>query len=232
MTPPGLILKTTDRADGSMALHTLSAVDDPGPVLSNRRRVLEPLGLDPAALVVGEQVHGARAIEVCTDDRGRGALTAGSAVAGVDGLMTSVPGLPLMVLGADCPILVLYDPVRPAVAVVHAGWRGLVAGVMESGLAALGSGCGDGLYAFLGPCAGPCCYEVGEKVAERFPEECVVRTPGRERPTLDLARVIAGKLGRVPERLGPPCTICTTTHYSYRATGTTGRHALIAALRQ
>ena len=74
--------------------------------------------------------------------------------------------MPLLVLTADClPIVLLRTHGTPAVAVLHAGWRGLLAGVVDNGVKALGGG---GLAAAIGPAIGPCCYEVGEEVAAPF----------------------------------------------------------------
>lgn len=83
----------------NMALHV---GDDPAAVLENRRRVCLELGIDPRDLVCAEQVHGNRVVAVREKDRGRGALSAEDALAGVDGMVTNVPGEPLAVFTADC----------------------------------------------------------------------------------------------------------------------------------
>jgi YfiH family protein len=84
-----------------------------------------------------------------------------------DGLWTDEPGLPLLALSADClPIAVVRENgARPALAVVHAGWRGLADGVVAAGVEALGEG---PKAAVIGPAVGPCCYEVGPEVSARF----------------------------------------------------------------
>jgi hypothetical protein len=83
-----------------------------------------------------------------------------------DGLWTDAPALPLLALAADCmPIALARERgERPGIAVLHAGWRGLLTGVVEAGAAALGGR----QAAAIGPAIGPCCYEVGEEVAEPF----------------------------------------------------------------
>jgi len=84
-----------------------------------------------------------------------------------DGLWTDEPGLPVLAMSADCLPLALArtDGTAPAVAVLHAGWRGLLAGIVDAGVAALGDG---PLAAAVGPAIGPCCYEVRGDVAVPF----------------------------------------------------------------
>jgi YfiH family protein len=84
-----------------------------------------------------------------------------------DGLWTDEPGLPVLALAADClPIaLARANGSGPALAVLHAGWRGLLEGIVPAGIAALG---GRAVAASIGPGIGPCCYEVGDEVADPF----------------------------------------------------------------
>jgi hypothetical protein len=131
--------------------------DDPNRVAENRRRACEALGLDPARLSVNRQRHTPtvhRAVAGRVDEPG-------------DGLWTDEPGVPLLGLTADClPIAVVRaDGGEPAIAVLHAGWRGLAEGVVEAGVRALGDG---PLAAVVGPAVGPCCYEVGPEVSALF----------------------------------------------------------------
>jgi YfiH family protein len=129
--------------------------DDSGHVSENRRRLCTEVGTDAGLLRFGRQVHGAtvrRATE--TSEPG-------------DGLWTDTPGEPLLVFTADClPVaIVRADGRAPAVAALHVGWRGLLAGIVAEGVAALGGG---PLAAAIGPGIGPCCYDVGSEVAEPF----------------------------------------------------------------
>ena len=108
------------------------------------------------------QVHSAE----CVAGAGRsGVLGAG------DALLENTPGAVVAVKTADCVPLLLVDPHRRAVAAVHAGWRGAVAGIAQRAVAALGtqfgSRAGD-LHAAIGPAIGNCCYEVGPEVAAQF----------------------------------------------------------------
>ena len=125
----------------------------------NRRIACDALGADLEKLALNFQVHSARVLQAAPAMRGEHA----------DGLWTEEPGLPILALSADClPVaLVRADARTPAVAVLHAGWRGLLAGIVEAGTQALDRGT---LAAAIGPGIGPCCYEVGEEVAAPFRE--------------------------------------------------------------
>jgi YfiH family protein len=131
--------------------------DDVERVDENRRRACAELDADAAKLALNYQVHSTLVHRAQQGERG------GSHG---DGLWTDEPGLPVLALAADClPIaLVRANGAAPAVCVLHGGRIGLLAGIVESGVAALG---GD-LAAALGPSIGPCCYEVGEEVAAPY----------------------------------------------------------------
>jgi len=130
--------------------------DDPARVAENRRRACESLGLDAARLSVNRQRHSPtvhRAEPGIRDEPG-------------DGLWSDERGQPMLALAADCvPIAVAASEGPPGLAVLHAGWRGLAEGVVESGVRALGA---PRVAAVVGPSVGPCCYEVGPEVSARF----------------------------------------------------------------
>jgi len=134
-----------------------------------------------------------------------------------DGVLIDRPGLAAAVVTADCVPILLADR-RPSgrLAAVHAGWRGLLAGVLPAALARL-SGEPDSMWACIGPAIGPCCYEVGEDVARRFAAaglaEAVVRRPvarlDKEKPRLDLWRAAAIQLQLAGVRAIETCRTCT-----------------------
>jgi polyphenol oxidase len=132
--------------------------DDPARVDENRRRLCAEVGTDAEALALNFQVHSARVHRASRGSRGERQG---------DGLWTDEPGLPILALAADCvPIaLARVNGQAPALAVLHAGRMGLLAGIVESGVAALGGG---RVAAAIGPAIGPCCYDVGEEVAGPF----------------------------------------------------------------
>lgn len=196
--------------------------DEPGRVAENRRLLAEDGGFEPERLTTARQVH--RADVVRADGRPPEAL----ALVEADGLWSAEPGQAIAVLTADCvPILLADDAGR--VAAVHAGWRGTVqriAGVAVEALVA-GGARRDRIRAALGPSIGPCCFEVGEEVAEAFAAVvpgAVVRD-GRPRPHVDLWTANAALLvaagvsaGRLDAR--PPCTHCDAARfYSFRRDG-------------
>ncbi len=115
------------------------------------------MGADPDALTLNYQHHSADVLRAQAGARGERA----------DGLWTDELGLPLLALAADClPIaLARANGGTPALALLHAGWRGLLGGIASSGVQALG---GALVSAVVGPGIGPCCYEVGEEVAAPF----------------------------------------------------------------
>jgi purine-nucleoside/S-methyl-5'-thioadenosine phosphorylase / adenosine deaminase len=131
--------------------------DDVGRVDENRRRACAEIGADEERLALNYQMHTALVHRARPGARGEPG----------DGLWTDEPDLPVLAMSADClPIALARANGRaPAVAVVHAGWRGLLAGMVESAVSALGGGT---LAAAVGPAIGPCCYEVREDVAEPF----------------------------------------------------------------
>jgi YfiH family protein len=140
----------------SLNLGRLSG-DLPERVDENRRRVCARIGADPALLTMNRQIHSSTVHRAQAGRRG---------VPG-DGLWSDEPGVPMLKLTADCvPIaLARLDGERPALALLHAGWRGLLEGIVASGVRALGRG---RLTAAVGPAIGPCCYDVDEDVAKPF----------------------------------------------------------------
>jgi YfiH family protein len=130
--------------------------DERDRVQENRRRACAELGADVEKLAMTFQVHSPHVHRATAGVRGE---THG------DGLWTDEPGVPILALTADCvPIALARTNGSAAVAVLHAGWIGLLDGVVEAGVRSLG---GD-LAAAVGPSAGPCCYEVGDEVADPY----------------------------------------------------------------
>ncbi|HEX2154361.1 MAG TPA: polyphenol oxidase family protein [Acidimicrobiia bacterium] len=180
-----------------------------------RRRVSSHLGISPAWATV-EQVHGNRAVPV--GEAGR----AGPA----DGLVTTVPGLPIAVFTADCLGVVLIAPA--AVGVAHAGWRGLSAGILQSTMDLMERAGSSPVGAYIGPAIGPCCFEVGEEVVALFPEDATATTWGS--PSVDLVGAARRRLDPLPLTVAGRCTACGGGP-SHRATGTSVRMAAIGWIR-
>lgn len=147
------------------------------------------------------------------------ALRAGAA-SEADAIVSTTPGVAVGIVTADCVPILVASADGACVAAIHAGWRGLAAGVIEVGIEAMARPVGE-LRAAVGPAARGCCYEVDEPVATALAERYAgllagVLVPGRPgRHQLDLpvlaARVLA-RIGLDPDRIGAAacqCTICT-----------------------
>jgi YfiH family protein len=107
-----------------------------------------------------------------------------------DALTTNQRDLYLAISVADCIPIFLYDPVSKCIAAVHSGWKGTEKGIVANAIRKMSARYGSNaqeLNAFIGPGASACCYEVGEDVAKRFPDEIVDRS-GPGNPRLDLKR--------------------------------------------
>jgi hypothetical protein len=159
--PASYVVAFTTRAggvsEGAFASLNLGGKhDSPGAIAENRRLACTELGLDPDRLAFNQQRHTTRVHPA------RPGIQPGPG----DALWTDEPGLPLLATSADClPIAIVATGGDPALAVVHAGWRGLADGIVEQTVAALGA---RDRAAVIGPSVGPCCYEVGPEVSARF----------------------------------------------------------------
>ncbi len=242
MEGAGFLVAFTGRTGGSSPAPfdsmNLSQVvgDDDAVVRDNRSRVVSDLGLaGPFALP--EQVHGAVVAEAGHDGAGAGFDHPRRRLAGADAIVTSAPGVPVAVLTADCLPIALASPASGVLAVVHAGWRGLAAGILARAVAGF-EGAADVLAA-IGPAIGPDHYEVGDDVADLVAaaSPAGATTERRDgRLFLDLAGTAEAALrdlgiGGVEVVRG--CTACGRDRwFSHRADGgLTGRQALVAERR-
>jgi polyphenol oxidase len=218
--------------------------DDPLAVDENRLRVLDCLGLEGyrERLTVAEQVHGLRITEVDSATVGCGASASRGrmAIAKTDALVTREAGVPLLLCFADCVPVILVAP-GPAVAVVHAGWKGALGslpGLTVLELARV-AGCEpSAIVAYVGPHIRACHYRVAPEVMSQFVN--AFGTLARAASGgLDLDAVVSASLDRAGvapcniARLGS-CTAETTDRFfSYRAEGgRTGRHSAVACIVQ
>jgi purine-nucleoside/S-methyl-5'-thioadenosine phosphorylase / adenosine deaminase len=136
--------------------------DDPNEaVVENRERLAAALGLDPARIPIGLQVHGAELADHPGPQLPSPFAVPGSEIPEVDGHLVREPGLAPLVFTADCLPVALAGP--GGAAMLHCGWRGLAAGILASGAEAIGA-----TAAAIGPGIGPCCYEVGPEVLDAF----------------------------------------------------------------
>lgn len=209
--------------------------DDAACVGENRRLLARELGYEAAYLVAAQQVHGARAEVVNARHRGRGAFDWDSAVPATDALIVIEAQVPVLMLVADCAPLLIVDETRHVLGVVHAGWRGAVAGgasgVVRRMQREFGSDAAD-LRVGIGPCLCVACLEVGPEVAAQAPGAVV---DGWEKPHLDLRGLLRQDLAVVGVssaniEVMARCPKCEAqTFFSHRAqAGNAGRFGLIA----
>lgn len=210
-------VRFTTAADGDLA------VGQPADVVAARRRALVPL---PWTWL--HQVHGNEVVTVAEPGARAGA--------NADAAVTRAVGAALAIHTADCaPVALVAD--EGVVAVVHAGWRGLAAGIVEGAAEAVRRAGGVRLRAVVGPCIHHCCYEFGaadlDHLAARYGEE-VRATTAAGRPALDLAAAVASALAAAGVELAaasPACTACGGLPlFSHRARGDTARQAMVVWL--
>jgi YfiH family protein len=205
--------------------------DDEADVRENRRRATAALSVP--AFASARQVHGATVIPVGGKRAGAGFGDPAGAIPGADALAVTGQGLPVAVMVADCVPVVLASPPEGRLVVVHAGWRGLAAGILERALSEFDAP--GQVLAAIGPAIGPCHYEVGEEVAMAVAAGSAagVVTERRDgRLFLDLPRTGTGILRAAGVRRVEPADTCTACEprrfFSHRRDGDTGRQALIA----
>ena len=197
--------------------------DDATAVSENRRRLLAQLTA-ATSLALMTQVHG-RDVAVVTADRVDDRPTA-------DALVTATPGVALVVLSADCVPVLLAGRVRPVVAAVHAGRRGVQSGLVGAAIAALGEQGVEPreLVGLVGPAVCGLCYEVPEAMADQLATAVpAARSTTRSgTPALDLPAAVAAQLGAAgvaDVEVDPTCTVESGNLFSHRRDGVTGQIA-------
>ena len=202
--------------------------DDPAAVRINRARLRTQLAL-PAEPRWLTQVHGTQVVDAAT------MVTQTPA----DGSFTREAGVVCAVLTADCLPVFLCDRGATCVGVVHAGWRGLAAGVIERGVTAMGAPTGE-VLAWLGPAIGPETFEVGDAVRQVFVDaqpaaHSAFRANAAGRFFADLyalARLRLAAVGVTSVHGGGYCTYREGERFfSYRRDGVTGRMASLIWLQ-
>ena len=196
--------------------------DDPAAVRENRRRVARAAGLDVDHLVIVNQVHGRGVIDV----------SAPIGPSSADALVSEADDLALAVLIADCAPVLLVDAASSRFAVAHAGWRGLVAGVLAETIAHFEDA--STLHAIVGPTISQSGYQVGPEVAEHFSDLAdVLVTDDEGRWRLDVAGVVVHQLRAAGLGDGHILRVDQSTDgghpfFSDRASRPCGRNALVA----
>lgn len=206
------------------------------------------IGVDPNRIVTMGQAHGRDVVRVFSEHAGRGATPNSTHAGFADALITDDPDLVLMTLHADCLPILLVDLDRPAVAAVHAGWRGTVVDVAGAAVHAMREAFGSDpsrILAYLGPAIGGCCNEVGDEVIAAWREqarnlgplaEVAITHPG-PRDHFDGTRantLLLQRAGLLPDHIDVSdiCTKCSKdSWFSHRGHGPgAGREGALIAL--
>jgi hypothetical protein len=223
--------------------HTVG--DDLAAVKINHDRMFQALGLDRSQAVGCHLTHGADVFVVTASDQGQ-ILGRG------DAMVTAEAGVYLSMRFADCTPILLHDPVRRAVGLAHAGWRGTVKNVAGAVVRAMVNelGCSpEAITALVGPAIGPCCYQVGDEVIQAVEADLPASgSPGNGYARLFSRRngrfaffdlweanrrqLLAAGVGRV--EVAGLCTACHTDRFfSHRAErGRTGRFGVVIGYRE
>lgn len=203
--------------------------DEPENVRENYRILGCAVGFTPEQTVFTRQEHTDRLLVVGKADCGTGLLREQQTVC--DGILTDEPDVALVCFGADCATVLLFDPVRQAIAAVHAGWRGMAQGIVYKAVLRMQQefGCQpQHIRAAIGPCISRCCFEVGAEVPQAMrdalgasAEAAIV--PCGEKYHVDLKQIGALWLrsaGVQQIDLCPACTMCQPERFwSHRITG-------------
>ncbi len=207
---------------------SMAVADERERVYANRRRAYGLFGRDTDTVVHAHLVHGATVARVTTAENG-------TWVHHVDGLITDQTGCVLTMSFADCAPILLYDPVHRAIGLGHAGWKGAVADLPGALVRAMQAQFGSDpaeLLAAVGPCIGPCCYEVGEIVIDAVtaafaqPDDLLRPMSDELRVTSDEFRAIGHRPTPLATRHSPP-----TTHRHFDLPEANRRNLLNAGVR-
>jgi YfiH family protein len=206
--------------------------DEPENVTENNKRFFSSLNIEFEKVAKSHQVHGAEILKVTTARR----------YEGYDSLITNIPEIYLAVTIADCTPVLIYDPVRKAVAAIHAGWRGTVQEIVFKTVMALQNEYGSDpqdCLAYVGTCIDECSFEVGEEVADHFISDFKRWDNQKNKFFVDLKQANKDQLLRAgikPENIevSPFSTVLNNDDYfSYRyENGLTGRMLVTIGLTE
>lgn len=193
----------------------LNTGDDRDIILKNRHSFFENLGINAKHIAFQGQIHSANVKSV----------SKGGNYQNTDALFTTVSGIFLSVQTADCIPIFIYSPDQHAIAVIHAGWRGALSGVLKNSLTLFESDKKDNLknlYVAFGPALQKTCFEIKEDVYSKVPEKFLLIHKEENRRYLDLQSCLKTQLtenGVVSENIfiNKTCTHCDSERfYSYR----------------
>jgi polyphenol oxidase len=205
------------RQDGNMSL----CYGDTQNSLKNRERFLGSIGIDYRGLICAKQVHGKNVEYATEEDKGKGALDYDRSFADTDGFITDKKNVSIAILTADCLSVFIYDPQRPAVALLHAGWRSTEKNISQAGVSRMREKFGSqpkDLFVGFGPSIRSCCFEVEEGFKSNF-SFGLLKKDGRV--FMDIALINQRQLvdcGVREENIFDPqlCTFSSNDFFSFR----------------
>lgn len=230
----------------NLALHVKDNVED---VLKNRALLASYVGVDPSSFVYANQVHKLTPIRVDAKMKGRGTTTMDTALPFCDAMYTNQTELALAIFVADCLPILIYDPKNQAVALVHAGWRGVIGELPRITLTHMNGDYGtrgEDCYVYIGPSIGPSSFEVSSDLSEQFSAaygtdvvSYIKREGAQEKtPHVNLPLCVIRSLSTVGVKrnhitVSPSDTLTNKDFFSYRReSGQTGRIAIFAKLME
>jgi len=201
-------------------------------ILKNFSIIAETLNVPVEDIVLDNYGHTPNVIEVTEEERGKGVYN-NESLPTCDGLATKIEKLPLVTMHADCAPIFLYDKEKKAVCVCHAGWRGVVGGIVKNALDIMTKNFGceaENILAGVGPCIRSCCFEIQEDVERIFKTEfgdfSVERRDGRIFGDIEIGIALSFYKYGLPAKnltIAKECTYCDEENYfSYRRQGKSG----------
>ena len=211
--------------DGNIGFNNYCSPED---TILNRDNLMKKFGFSLNNLVAMRQVHSRNVELIDSSLMGRGARSPEDAIIDADAMITSTKGIVLMAQSADCSLISIYDSVNSVIGVVHAGWRGVVNGIVPKTIDIMKKNYGsslENLRVIISPHAHVCCYEVGEELRKEFymfPEE--IYRKDRAKLFIDIEKALHWQINSygVPSNNILPnniCTICNEQYFSYRRQG-------------
>jgi len=222
----------------SLALHT---GENSKSIVANRQLLAQDLGTtNTLHFIVANQTHSDH-IKIIRKPQTKGWESLSDAIEDCDALITNLPHVVLNILTADCVPILLYDPKHNVIAIVHAGWKGTEAKIVQKTvekMAKVFTSKPEDIVAGIAPSIGNCCYEVGEDVAKHFMLYTEALTAKGAKFMLDLPYINKTQLllSGIKEQnieMSNICTACEVDRFfSYRKEqGCSGRFMSMIALK-
>jgi YfiH family protein len=206
----------SDVQDGNMSL---KEGYDRQEALRNREALFSFLGGDLENAVFPVQTHSDHITTAGKRERGKGVYFEKDGIEDCDALFSREKNTPLCIQVADCVPIALWDTRKGFSLIIHAGWRGMAKHIVSQSVEYMkkeGSSSED-IGAWIGPSAGPCCFEVGDDVRKRFPRQKNKKNLNLWKEALD--QMLSQGVSEEDVVCVTDCTICNSQYFSYRREG-------------